>query len=49
MLSNMNNLQTALWIQVLLSNTNNYMISSSCFYLINLHTFIWPQLTNNNL
>ena len=46
-LSNRNNLQTVIWFEVFLSNSNNYMLSSNYFHLvvICLHTVIWFQVT----
>ena len=47
-----NNLQTAGYFQVFLSNINNYIISSNYFYSIKvicLHTPTWFQKTNKSL
>ena len=50
-LSNTNNLHRVVWFKVFQSNTNNYTVLCSNFYLIIVHclnTVIWSQVTNNN-
>ena len=46
-LSKTNNLHTVVWVQVFLSNTNNYMVSSNYLYLLS-HLFEHSCIVSSN-